>query len=96
VVAAVAAAVVFYFANIEVVPVSGRRRFNCFSASSLRRVADMQYEHTIEEVEAQGGRFLPEWDDRTRMVERVMARLIPVSGLEGQDWEVRVIDDPRA
>ena len=30
------------------------------------------------------------------MVKRVMSSLIPVSGLEHYDWEVRVIDDPRA
>lgn len=28
------------------------------------------------------------------MVKRVMARLVPVSGMEDVDWEIRVIDDP--
>lgn len=30
------------------------------------------------------------------MVKRVMSRLIPISGLGQYDWEIRVIDDPRA
>jgi metalloendopeptidase OMA1, mitochondrial len=28
------------------------------------------------------------------MVKRVMKRLIPVSGMENQEWQIRVIDDP--
>jgi predicted Zn-dependent protease len=38
------------------------------------------------------GEILPEWDPRVRMVERVMNRLIPVSGLESAKWQVHVID----
>lgn len=30
------------------------------------------------------------------MVKRVMSRLISISGLGQYDWEIRVIDDPRA
>ncbi len=94
VVLAVAGALIFYFSNIEVVPVSGRRRFNCFSDETVRELAELQFRHTLAEIEAQGGRFLPDWDGRTLMVRRVMRRLIPVSGMDGDDWEVRVIDDP--
>ncbi len=90
---AVVGALVFYFSNVEIVPVSGRRRFNCFSEETVREVAELQHHHILAELEAQGGRFLSEWDPRTRMVRRVMKRLIPVSGMEGE-WEVRVIDDP--
>ena len=35
--------------------------------------------------------ILPAWDPRTKMVERVMRRLIPASGLENVNWEVHVI-----
>lgn len=38
------------------------------------------------------GAILPEWDPRVRMVERVMHRLIPVSGLENVKWQIHVID----
>ncbi len=91
---AAAAAAAFHFMHIEVVPVSGRQRFNCFGASSVRDVADMQFRRVVYEVEHSGDRFLPEHDLRVRMVRRVMERLIPVSGMEDEEWEVRVIDDP--
>ncbi|RYO97608.1 hypothetical protein DL764_007282 [Monosporascus ibericus] len=92
--AAIAAAFVFYFSNIQTVPVSGRRRFNCFGEDTVAAVADQQAKRIVWEVERQGGRFLGDWDPRTRLVKRVMARLIPVSGMEDAEWEVRVIDDP--
>jgi metalloendopeptidase OMA1, mitochondrial len=92
---AVIGAIVFYFSNVQTVPVSGRRRFNCFSEESVEAVGEQQAMHIIWEVERHGGRFLGEWDPRTAMVKRVMERLIPVSGMENANWEVRVIDDPR-
>ena len=39
--------------------------------------------------------ILPEWDTRTRQVQKVLDRLIPSSGLAGEKWEVHVIDDPQ-
>ena len=92
---AVAAAFIFYFSNIQTVPVSGRRRFNCYSEEFVERVSEQQVKRIIYEVERQGGRFLSDWDPRTRMVKRVMERLIPVSGMEDAEWEVRVIQDDR-
>ncbi|KAF6845219.1 peptidase family M48 protein [Colletotrichum musicola] len=94
IVAAFLAAVAFYFYNVQTVPVSGRRRFNCYSEEYVAVVSNEQVKRVIQEVESQGGRFLPSSDPRSQMVARVMRRLIPVSGLEGQEWEVRVIDDP--
>lgn len=90
---AVAAALIFYFSNIQTVPVSGRRRFNCYSEKTVEQYADQQVKHILYEVERQGGTFLSERDPRTRMVKRVMERLIPVSGMEDANWEVRVIQD---
>ncbi|GKT60339.1 mitochondrial metalloendopeptidase OMA1 [Colletotrichum tofieldiae] len=87
-------AIGFYYYNLQTVPVSGRQRFNCYSEAWVDRVSDEQVKRVIYEVESQGGRFLPSWDPRSQMVARVMRRLIPVSGLDGQEWEVRVIDDP--
>jgi metalloendopeptidase OMA1, mitochondrial len=75
------------------VPVSGRTRFNCFSEAQVREVSEMQGNRVIYEVEQSGGRFLPQWDPRTLLVERVMRRLTPVSGLPDEKWQVRVIDD---
>lgn len=92
---AFASAVVFYYSNLQTVPVSGRRRFNCYSEGAVEAVSEQQVKRIIYDVENQGGRFLSAWDPRTRMVQRVMKRLIPVSGMEDSNWEVRVIDDPR-
>lgn len=89
-------ALLFYFTHLEVVPVSGRRRFNCFSENSMKMLGEMQYEQLMEEARAQGQRFLPDYDPRTIVVRNVMSRLIPVSGMPDKpgDWEIVVIDDP--
>lgn len=38
------------------------------------------------------GHILPHWDRRVQMVQRVLDRLIPASGLTDEHWEVNVID----
>ncbi len=38
--------------------------------------------------------ILPAWHPLTQRVRRVTARLLPYSGLEDDDWEVLVVDDP--
>lgn len=60
----------------------------------MEAASDAQVKRLIWEVEHSGGRFLSDWDPRVAMVKRVMQRLIPVSGMEDADWEIRVIDDP--
>ncbi|KAI1081196.1 hypothetical protein F5B20DRAFT_537226 [Whalleya microplaca] len=90
----VLAAVAFYFSNIQTVPVSGRRRFNCFSDEYVEAASEAQVKRLIWELQEKGGRFLSDWDPRTAMVKRVMRRLIPVSGMEDAKWEIAVIDDP--
>ena len=96
VVATVAAALAFYFWNSQTVPVTGRRRFNflsdAFVAEAYKKSADV----IVRQVAAQGGHFLPDWDPRTVIVRRVMKRLIPVSGMSGLNWEIRVIADDSA
>ena len=94
IVLSVAGAIAFYLMNIETVPVSGRRRFNCFSEAQVEAASEAQVKRIEWEVERHGGRFLDDYDWRTRMVKKVMARLIPVSGMQDSDWEVRVIADP--
>lgn len=44
-------------------------------------------------LEIYGGHLLPVHHPYSRMVDEVMDRLVPVSGLEGQQWEAVVIDD---
>ncbi|KAK4200665.1 putative mitochondrial metalloendopeptidase OMA1 [Triangularia verruculosa] len=95
---ATTAGLLFYFSNLETVPVSNRTRFNVYApnSSTLQSVAEMSYKRLLIELEDQGARILPEWDPRTVRVRRVMQRLIPFSGNMGadQDWEIFVINAP--
>ena len=92
----VAAAVVFYFANSQKVPVTGRRRFNFLSEDWLTifGVSGDAYE---QELRREGVRFAPKYDWRYARVMSVMQRLVPVSGQADKDWKVHVIlDDGRS
>jgi len=80
---------IYYFSHIEEVPWTGRKRFNCYSAESVAEQGDMMYRMTMDEY---GSKILPEWDARSQQVQRVLNRLLPVSGIGGQ-WEVYVIND---
>ncbi|RSL76356.1 hypothetical protein CEP51_010022 [Fusarium floridanum] len=95
VIATVLAAVGFYLFNSQTVPITGRRRFNFLSDTVVARVYSKAVKETIEQVRAQGGHFLSDWDPRTRLVKRVMSRLIPVSGMADLNWEIFVIADSR-
>lgn len=85
-----------YVLNLEEVPVSGRRRFNFIPA----KIEEALGESTVEEIKQQyAGRFLSDSDPRTRMVKRVLERLLPFAFREGKGlsemaWEVHVIDSP--
>ena len=81
----------FYYHNLETVPITGRRRFNCVSPTMEKKLVAGGYE---EVVRAYGSHILPDNHPYTKLVRRVMERLIPVSGLESEPWEVKVIDDP--
>ncbi|TAQ89212.1 hypothetical protein B7494_g2502 [Chlorociboria aeruginascens] len=81
--------VIFYFSNIEEVPVSGRKRFNCYSEAAVEREGRMMYRKIMSET---AHSILPERDPRVKMVKRVMERLIMGSGLENVNWEVHVIE----
>ena len=85
----------FYAYNLERVPVSGRLRFNWVPASVEEQMGQEMYEQVMREYRS---KVLPETHPKSRMVRRVLERLIPNSGLvaEGRDgmgsWEVRVIE----
>ena len=51
----------------------------------------MQYEQTMQQYKS---KILPSNSKQHRMVQRVLDRLIPASGLGDQDWEIHVIEDP--
>ncbi|CZS87922.1 hypothetical protein WAI453_000307 [Rhynchosporium graminicola] len=84
-------ATIFYVANLEEVPVSGRKRFNCYSDATVEEEGRRMYDMIMQE---NARSILPDWDRRVKMVHRVMAKLIPSSGLENADWEVHVIQSP--
>lgn len=93
VIGCVVAAVIFYFFNSQKVPVTGRRRFNFLSDRFVVYLGAEGAEDVAQTIKAQGGRFLPQRDWRYREVQRVMARLVPVSGMADVDWKIQVIDD---
>lgn len=85
-----------YVLNLEEVPVSGRRRFNFIPT----KIEEALGESTVEEIKQQyAGHFLSDSDPRTRMVKKVLERLLPFAFKEGKGlsemaWEVHVIDSP--
>lgn len=50
--------------------------------------------HYTAVMQEYGRQILPPSHPDSRMVNKVLQRLIPAAGLEGQKWEVKVIDDP--
>ncbi|CAI6100198.1 unnamed protein product [Clonostachys chloroleuca] len=95
VVGCVGAAVAFYLANSQTVPVTGRRRFNFLGEGFLDILGSANADAIAKEIEEEGGRFLPPRDRRVRVVQEVMEQLIPVSGMKDREWVVHVIDDER-
>ena len=47
-----------------------------------------------ETVQQYGNKIIPPHTKEHQMVQRVLDRLVPHSGLEGEAWEVHVIDEP--
>lgn len=82
---------IFYYTNLERVPVSGRLRFNCVPESFLEKRGQDGFQMIMQEY---GSKVLPPNHPYSQLVNRVLQRLVPASGLGGLKWEVRVIDDP--
>jgi hypothetical protein len=57
----------------------------------VEREGQRMYRQVMQEAIQQGA-LLPASDRRSKMVQRVMSRLIPASGLWNKDWEVHVIE----
>ena len=71
--------------------VTGRTRFNAMSPEREQAISQLMYDQTMQGL---GQKILPQWHASSRMVQRVLDRLIPASGLEDAKWEVYVIDEP--
>ncbi|KXT03717.1 hypothetical protein AC578_5144 [Pseudocercospora eumusae] len=78
-----------YVYNLETVDVSGRRRFNIISPDMEKSMAEGQSEQVLQQY---GPMVMSERSKEHRQVQRVLRRLMPHSGLEGEQWEVHVID----
>ncbi|OAA71542.1 mitochondrial metalloendopeptidase OMA1 [Cordyceps fumosorosea ARSEF 2679] len=87
------AAVAFYVWNSQTVPLTGRWRFNFLSDEIAERMHPGAVQSILKQVYESGGFILGDGDVRTRIVKRVMRRLIPVSGLADLNWEIYVIAD---
>ncbi|KAL6716913.1 metalloendopeptidase [Lecanora helva] len=81
---------VLYY-NLERVPVTGRLRFNCISPYWEEQLAGQQDQMILSEHR---GQILSSSHPYSKMVNRVLQRLIPASGQESLKWEVHVINDP--
>ena len=80
----------FYYMNLERVPISGRLRFNCISPAYEEQLSQRTLQAVLQEFR---GKVLPPSHPYSKLVNRVIARLIPAAGLEGSGWEIRVIND---
>lgn len=86
----------FFCRNLEVVPVSGRWRFNIISNETVERSSEGLFSRVLrEKMDTLDAHVLPESDPRTKQVRRVVARLLPASGLQDRPWEVYVFDSPK-
>ncbi|PHH62448.1 hypothetical protein CDD81_7095 [Ophiocordyceps australis] len=88
-------AVGYYLSSAQKVPATGRWRFNILSDDFVAASYAGSDDKFIAAIRARGGRFLSNWDQRARMAERVMKRLISVSGMDHLDWKITIIDDPK-
>ncbi|KIX05869.1 uncharacterized protein Z518_03842 [Rhinocladiella mackenziei CBS 650.93] len=85
---------VFYYINLEEVPISHRRRFNLLSPEAEKQImgGDGVYKQVLAEFK---GKILPSNHPLTKEVAHVVERLLPTTGgLAGDEWVVHVVDDP--
>lgn len=82
---------VFYVINLERVPITGRLRFNCIPESWEVTMGEQVTQQILHQYKSQ---ILPASHPSTRMAQRVLERLLPVSGIGEGSWNIAVIDDP--
>lgn len=69
---------------------TGRRRFIIVSPQQELNFGEEGYREALNEAR---GKILPDYHPLTRMVDRVLQRLIPQAPIQGADWKVHVIKD---
>jgi hypothetical protein len=81
-----------YYVYQEQVPISGRWRVNFLPKSTLQTTSS-DWTSILEELEILPTQILPEDHPATIFAKAVLQRLLPVSGLEHLNWEVKVVND---
>jgi hypothetical protein len=99
------AAGLFYYSNLETVPMSGRTRFNVLSPEYEREMGRSSYSAIIKEF---NGHILPGFAPEAQRVRRVLARLVEglgkldaemslaVGDTDMENWEVYVVASDQA
>lgn len=80
----------YYYSNLETVPISGRVRFNDVSHKSEMDLSKMLYSSKLAEYR---NIMLPPNHPQSIIVAKVAQRLIRVADLNA-DWKIHVVDDP--
>ncbi|EDO19553.1 hypothetical protein Kpol_1018p86 [Vanderwaltozyma polyspora DSM 70294] len=93
--------VVFYVANLEEAPVTGRKRCIWIPRSLELKIGDYSYKSIMRE----SGRYiLPESHPLTKKVENVFSRILEAAYkdpsvdktlLDGINWQIHVVNDPK-
>lgn len=90
---------VYYVANLEQVPSTGRWRFNDVGIADEQQMGEQAYQQTLAQYR---GRILPESHPATVQVRRVVARIIKAAaeldaerapGAQPTQWSVHVVKD---
>jgi hypothetical protein len=74
----------FYIYNLEEVPITHRRRFNCMPPGWDKGAGDQMQKQVLSQYQ---GKVLPASDKRVLLVAKVLNRLIPASGMPDQVCE---------
>lgn len=79
-----------YLSDTSLAQETGRRRFICVTHQQELNFGEEGYR---EALNAARGKILPDYHPMSRMVDRVLQRLIPQAPIEGANWKVHVIKD---
>lgn len=86
---------IFYVANLEPAPVSGRRRFIWISEGLEKKVGDYTYKQVLAENR---GKILPSHHPISQKVTGIFKKILDVSPVDEShlDWKVHIVNDPNA
>ncbi|KAJ2975933.1 hypothetical protein NQ176_g5239 [Zarea fungicola] len=82
-----------YYASLDEVPVTGRKRCNILPKKLMVTVGQYGTEGWLEDHQEQNGHLLHVSDERFAMTKRVMKKITRANGLNDEDWRVYIFDD---